>query len=36
MSKLVIAYALAWVAVLVEPNRDYPPVVQIVSGEGAK
>ena len=23
-------------AVLVEPHRDYPPVVQIVSGEGAK
>lgn len=79
MSKLVRAYALAWIehrraaselnaaakreqgtrnayqdawrlccdetglhivsvgqAVLVEPHRDYPPVVQIVSGEGAK
>ena len=23
-------------AVLVEPHRDYPPVVQIVSGEGTK
>ena len=23
-------------AVLVEPYRDYPPVVQIVSGEGTK
>ena len=79
MSKLVRAYALAWIehrraaselaaatlreqetrnayqaawreccgetglhivstgqAVLVEPHRDYPPVVQIVSEEGAK